>query len=92
MNDSKRTAANAMLHAQLGAALLRKRDILSLTGWSNSTLYNRVTAGIFPRQVRTGPRTVAWLQHEVLAYIDEQVAERDRAASVAANADALTVK
>lgn len=85
MNDSKRSTTNSVLHAQLAAALLRKRDILALTGWSNSTLYNRIAAGIFPRQVRTGPRTVAWLQNEVLAYIEKQVAERDRAAHAAAN-------
>ena len=92
MNDFKRTSANEVLHARLAAALLRKRHILTLTGWSNSTLYNRIAAGMFPRQVRTGPRTVAWLQHEVVAYIDKQVAERDRAASDAASADTVTGK
>lgn len=92
MSDSKRTTGNAVLHAQLAAALLRKRDILALTGWSNSTLYNRIAAGTFPRQVRTGPRTVAWLQQEVLAYIDKQVAERNSAISAAAIAAVVTVK
>lgn len=55
---------------------LRKPAILLGTGWSNSTLYNRIAAGEFPRPLRTGPRTVAWLESDLREYLDRLEADR----------------
>lgn len=57
-------------------AMLRKRQVLELTTWSNSTLYNRMRQG-FPAAVRLGPRRVAWPATEVYAYLDARLNERD---------------
>lgn len=65
---------------QLLQALLRKKEVLRLTGWSNSTLYNRIADGSFPRPVRTGPRCVAWPTREVGDYIASCIAARDQKA------------
>jgi prophage regulatory protein len=63
-------------------AMLRKRQVLELTTWSNSTLYNRMREG-FPSGVRLGPRRVAWPAKEVYAYLEARVKERDARVAVA---------
>ena len=68
---------------EIEEALIRKRRVLKMTGWSNSTLYNRIAKGEFKRGVRTGPRTVAWPLSEVLAYIDSRIEARDGKAGAA---------
>ena len=35
--------------------VLRKPAVLSATGWSNSTLYEKIAKGLFPRPVRLDP-------------------------------------
>ena len=44
---------------QFQEALIRKRAVLEMTGWSNSTLYNRIATGQFKPGVKVGPRMVA---------------------------------
>jgi prophage regulatory protein len=58
-------------------ALIRKRQVLEMTGWSNSTLYQRIADGQFKKGVRIGPRMVAWPLSEVQAYIARRIEERD---------------
>lgn len=57
--------------------LLRKKEVLRITGWSNTTLYNRIAAGVFTRPVPIGPRSVAWPSTEVYAHVDRCIAARD---------------
>jgi prophage regulatory protein len=61
----------------VGEALIRKRQVLEMTGWSNSTLYQRIADGQFKRGVRIGPRMVAWPLSEVQEYIAQRIAARD---------------
>ena len=65
-------------------ALIRKRRVLEMTGWSNSTLYARIAAGMFKPGVKVGPRMVAWPQSEVEAYIQARITERDQKTGEAA--------
>jgi prophage regulatory protein len=65
------------MHKASQEALIRKRQVLELTGWSNSTLYQRIADGKFKKGVRIGPRMVAWPLSEVQAYIAQCIAERD---------------
>ena len=58
-------------------ALIRKRQVLEMTGWSNSTLYKRIADGEFKPGVHIGPRMVAWPLAEVEAYIESRIAARD---------------
>ena len=62
---------------QFQEALIRKRRVLEMTGWSNSTLYARISAGMFKPGVKVGPRIVAWPQSEVDAYIQARITESD---------------
>ena len=62
---------------QFQEALIRKRRVLEMTGWSNSTLCARIAAGMFKPGVKVGPRMVAWPQSEVEAYIQARITERN---------------
>jgi predicted DNA-binding transcriptional regulator AlpA len=57
--------------------LLRKREVLRMTGLSNSTFYNRIKEGVIPQGVPIGPRLKAWPQSEISAYIATCIAQRD---------------
>jgi prophage regulatory protein len=63
--------------------LIRKRRVLALTGWSNSTLYARIAKGTFKRGVPIGPRMVAWPLSEVQAHIKACIEARDNKGGVA---------
>ena len=51
------------------ARMLRLPAVLQRTGQSRSALYALMAAGRFPRPLRIGARAVAWLEHEVEAWI-----------------------
>ena len=61
------------------ARILRRRAVEARTGLSRSTLYERMSAGAFPRPVRLGEKSVGWLESEVDKWITDRVAERDAA-------------
>lgn len=60
---------------------IRLREVKDLTSLSTSELYRRVTAGTFPRQIHLGPKSVAWLESDVNAWIEARVAESRRVAA-----------
>lgn len=47
------------------------------TSLSTSEIYRRIAAGTFPAQIALGPKSVVWIEAEVLAWCDEQVAKRE---------------
>jgi prophage regulatory protein len=49
--------------------LLRKPVVLQVTGWSNSTLYDKIAKGKFPKPVKIDPdgRVVGWWEDEIEA-------------------------
>lgn len=58
-------------------ALLRKHEVLRLTGLSNSTFYNRIKDGVIPPGVPMGPRLKGWPASEIDAYIKSCIEARD---------------
>jgi prophage regulatory protein len=62
--------------------VLRKPAVLAATGWSNSTLYEKITKGLFPKPIRLDPegRTVIWFEDEVEAFQKRAVARNAVAA------------
>lgn len=66
---------------EINQQLLRKKEVLRITGWCNTTLYNRIAAGTFARPVPIGPRSVAWPSTEVYAHVNSCIAARDSATS-----------
>ncbi len=55
--------------------ILRRPAVQSRTGLSRSTIYLRVAQGTFPRPIPLGPRAVGWLEHEVEAWLQQQVCQ-----------------
>lgn len=54
--------------------LIRIRDVITRTGCPRSTLYLRISQGLFTRPVRIGVRAVAWPIHEIDAILKAWVA------------------
>jgi len=50
-------------------------EVLKLTTLSTSEIYRRIAAGTFPVQVTLGPKSVVWIESEVLAWCDARISE-----------------
>ena len=59
------------------ARLLRRPEVEKLTGLSRARIYEEMAAGRFPRQVKTGLRSVAWVELEIEEWQNQLIAERD---------------
>jgi prophage regulatory protein len=57
--------------------LIRLRDVRQRTGLSSSSIYAKISIGLFPRPVKLGPRASAWIEGEVSEWIEAQI-ERSR--------------
>ena len=57
--------------------LIRRPEVLRMTGMSTSTLYDAITRGAFPRPVKIGRRAVAWPESDLARWLDELKAERE---------------
>lgn len=55
--------------------LIKLPAVKQRTTLSTSEIYRRIEAGTFPQQIRLGAKAVAWLEHEVSAWINQRVAE-----------------
>lgn len=53
-----------MAHTEGIDRLLRLPDVLRITGMGRNTVYTRIKEGTFPKQVKIGPKSVAWRQSE----------------------------
>lgn len=61
-------------------AILRRREVEARTGLSRSTIYLRVAKHRFPCPINLGGRAVGWVEEEVEAWLQQQVAASRRAA------------
>jgi len=50
--------------------ILRLRAVLRIAGFSRATLYRRMQAGTFPRQIRIAERCVGWRQSAIDAWLN----------------------
>jgi prophage regulatory protein len=62
-------------------SILRLPAVKSRTGLSRSTIYLRVSQGIFPRPVSLGGRAVGWVEDEIQSWLAERIAARRKAAA-----------
>ena len=58
---------------------LRIAEVCRVTGLPRATIYEMVSKGIFPKQVRLSPRAVGWIESEILKWQQARIAERDGA-------------
>ena len=55
--------------------ILRRSGVKTKTGLSNSTLYQLIAEGKFPKQISIGRRAVGWLEADVDAWIESKIAD-----------------
>ncbi|MCP8687173.1 helix-turn-helix transcriptional regulator [Marinobacterium sedimentorum] len=58
--------------------LLRLPEVLYLTAQCRSSVYRKIKEGTFPASVGLGANSVAWVEEEVLAWIQARIDERDQ--------------
>lgn len=56
--------------------IIRKPEVIALTGLSKSTIHNRINDGLFPPSISLGARAVAFVASEVDAVISAMIEER----------------
>ncbi|MBM7072410.1 AlpA family transcriptional regulator [Shewanella sp. 202IG2-18] len=49
--------------------LLRLPEVIDMTGFSRSTIYNLMRDGEFPANKRIGGNSVAWLESDIVEWI-----------------------
>ncbi|MEI8645041.1 AlpA family phage regulatory protein [Pseudoalteromonas sp. Hal056] len=54
--------------------IIRRPEVLNKTGWSKSTLYNRLNEGLFPSPISLGSRTVGFVESECNKIIQAMIA------------------
>lgn len=57
---------------------LRLKDVRKITNLSRSSIYRFVQDGTFPRPVKLGQRSSAWVESEINQWADDRLALRDR--------------
>ncbi|EKT4554048.1 AlpA family transcriptional regulator [Pseudomonas putida] len=61
---------------------MRIDEVISVTGLGRNTIYTRMRKGTFPRQVRLGPNSVAWLQSDISDWMTSVVSSRSSQSEV----------
>ena len=61
-------------HVPTPHRIIRRPAVEGRTGLSRSTIYLKIAQGSFPRPVTLGLRAVGWIEAEVDAWIQNQVA------------------
>lgn len=59
---------------------IKLTEVKAYTSLSTSEIYRRIAAGTFPAQVTLGPKSVAWVESEILAWCDELAGQRGEVA------------
>lgn len=57
--------------------LMRLQDIINITGMSKAVIYAWMKEGKFPKQIQIGARSVAWIEEEIYAWIQERINARN---------------
>ena len=52
--------------------MLRPPSVMSIMGWSRTTLWRRVRAGTFPPPVELGANSIGWTESVVMAERDSR--------------------
>ena len=62
-------------HVPLPTVILRRKEVQARTGLSRSSIYLRASQGIFPQSIPLGPRAVGWVESEIEAWLQAQIAQ-----------------
>lgn len=62
---------------QFPRRFIKRPEVEKLTTLSTTEIYRRIAAGTFPAQVNLGPKSVAWIESEILSWCDSLAAQRE---------------
>jgi prophage regulatory protein len=62
-----------VLLLKTGLVILRIKKVEEKVGLKDSSIYQKISEGTFPTQVRLGARAVGWIESEIDAWIVDQV-------------------
>lgn len=54
--------------------IMRLPEVKSRTGLSRSSIYLRISKGVFPASISLGDRAVGWLEADIEQWLDERIA------------------
>lgn len=57
--------------------LIKIQQVSELTSLARATIYKYMSEGRFPKQVCLGGNSVAWVQEEVMHWIERKISDRD---------------
>lgn len=58
--------------------ILKLKDVLDKTKLSKSTIYNKISDGDFPKQIKLGERSIGFIESEVNEWLLARLAESRR--------------
>ena len=61
---------------QVPRRFIKLTQVKAYTSLSTSEIYRRIAAGTFPKQVALGPKSVAFVESEILDWCDALAAQR----------------
>ncbi|CDH01562.1 helix-turn-helix transcriptional regulator [Xenorhabdus bovienii] len=64
-----------MTIAALKTSLIRLPEVQRRTGYSKAWIYKLISDGEFPKQIKIGPRSVAFIEAEIDDWITQRIAE-----------------
>ncbi|MDC9591196.1 AlpA family transcriptional regulator [Xenorhabdus sp. XENO-10] len=56
-------------------SLIRLPEVQRRTGYSKAWIYRLIKEEKFPKQVKIGPRSVAFVESEIDGWVDQRIAE-----------------
>ena len=68
-------------HQRDDLTIVRLREVERMTGLRRSSIYQRAAERSFQRPLKLGERASGWLRREIVAWVEERIAERDSAAA-----------
>jgi len=71
---------NAQGGAYMAIAILRLPDVKARTGLSRTSIYSKVSEGLFPEPISLGARAIGWIESEIDEWLNQQI-ETSRSAA-----------
>ncbi|EOT2839012.1 helix-turn-helix transcriptional regulator [Escherichia coli] len=71
------------IHAQSSSRptekLIRFPKVIEMTGRSRTRIYADIKSETFPKPIRIGPRSIAWVEQEIIDWLEERKQQRFQA-------------
>ncbi len=58
--------------------ILRLPDVIDRVGICRASIYQHMAAGLFPKTISLGARSVGWLEHEIDAWLTAKIHTRGK--------------